>query len=371
MARPARARRRSSEQRLGRNTPAPADDRPEVTRPRRSALLLPRAALVAAALVACKPAAAPTASVPAQAAADEPEASGPDQARSEPAPAGPVTAVLEGPGRIRVGAATITVVYEGNEPPLPPAEMEAWVAHAAEMIADYLGEYPVPSLEVTLVGRGWGGIGFGMHQDGRWVTIYCGRSTDAEDLETDWVMVHEMLHAAFPDLDRRHRWMQEGLSTYAEKLVRARAGDLTEAEVWRGFVRSMHYGRPDAGDRGLDITHTWGRTYWGGALFWLVADVELRKATNNEQSLRDVMRGLLREGGNGRVDWTTQRVVEVADAATGTTVLSELYARMAEAPGDVDLDALYAELGVTTVDGEIVFDDTAPLAHIRRAMTRP
>lgn len=371
MARSVRAHRVTGERLRGRNTPDPADGRPEVTRRRRSALL-PSAALVVAGLVACKPAAAPTASASAEALTDEPESSGPNP-RSEPmtAPAGPVTAELEGPGRIRVGAATITVEYEGNEPPLPAAEMEAWVAHSAEMIADYLGEFPVPSLEVTLVGRGWGGIGFGMHQDGRWITIYCGRNTDPEDLETDWVMVHEMLHAAFPDLDRRHRWMQEGLSTYAEKLVRARAGELTEAEVWRGFIRSMHYGRPDVGDRGLDITHTWGRTYWGGALFWLVADVELRKATDNQKSLRDVMRGLLREGGNGRVDWSTKRVVEVADAATGTTVLRDLYARMAEAPGDVDLDALYAELGVAKVDGEIVFDDAAPLAHVRRAMTRP
>jgi hypothetical protein len=248
--------------------------------------------------------------------------------------------------------------------------MEAWVGRSAGMIADYLGEFPVPSLEVTLVGRGWGGVGFGMHQDGRWITMYCGRNTDSEDLETDWVMVHEMLHAAFPDLESRHRWMQEGLSTYLEPIVRAQAGDVTEAQVWRRFMRSMHYGRPDPGDRGLDITHTWGRTYWGGALFWMVVDVELRKATNNAKSLRDAVRGILAEGGNGRANWSTRRVVEVANEATGTTVVSELYAKMAKAPGDVDLDAFYAELGVARVDGEIVFDDEAPLAHIRRAMTR-
>jgi hypothetical protein len=291
-------------------------------------------------------------------AADEPEASG------------PIAPEVDVAGRLHVGAATVTVEFDGNDPPLPPEVMQAWVRRSADMVAGYLGEFPVPSLEVTLVGRGWGGVGFGMHQDGRWITIYCGRNTDEEDLKTDWVMVHEMLHAAFPDLERDHRWMQEGLSTYLEPIVRAQAGDTTEEKVWKRFTRSMHYGRPDVGDRGLDITHTWGRTYWGGALFWMVADVELRKATNNEKSLRDVMQGLLAAGGNGRANWSTQRVVEVADAATGTTVLSELYARMAEAPGDVDLDALYAELGVARVDGEIVFDDDAPFAHIRRSMTR-
>jgi len=345
--------------RLGRNSPRRLDGPQEVTRRRRPALL-PSAALAIAALLGCHPAAAPEASGPeAPAVTEEPEASG------------PVTAELEGPGRIRVGAATLTVVYEGNAPPMPPAELEAWVQGAAQMVADYLGAFPVPSLEVTLVGRGWGGVGFGMHDEGRWLTIYLGRNTDAEDLANDWVMVHEMLHAAFPDLQRDHRWMQEGFSTYLEPIVRARAGNTTEADVWRRFMRSMHYGRPEAGDRGLDRTHTWGRTYWGGALFWMMADIELRKRTNNEKSLRDAVRGILAEGGNGRADWSTKRVVEVGDAATGTTVLRDLYAKMAEAPGDVDLDALWGELGIARVEGETVFHEDAPLAHVRRAITRP
>ncbi len=276
----------------------------------------------------------------------------------------------EQPGHLRVGGALIKVEYEGNEIPLPTETTNAWVERSAAIVSDYLGEFPVPSLELTLVGRGWGGVGFGMHQDGRWITVYCGRSTDERDLQTDWVMVHEMLHAGFPDLARDHRWMQEGLSTYLEPIVRARAGNTTETSVWRRWTRSMHYGRPKVGDRGLDITHTWGRTYWGGALFWLMVDVELRIQTDNEQSIRDVVRGILAQGGNGRANWSTRKVVEVADAATGTTVTSDLYARMAKAPGDVDLDALYEKLGVARVDKEIVFDDDAPLAHIRRAITR-
>ena len=294
--------------------------------------------LLSAALAgACQPAASePATAAPAAA---EPVA---DDEREA---AGPASAEPDGPGRITVDGATLTVVHDGNELPLPPEVMEAWIRRSATMVSEYLDGFPVPSLEITLVGRGWGGVGFGLHHDGRWITIYCGRRTSEEDLEDDWVLVHEMLHAAFPDLERRHRWMQEGLSTYLEPIVRARASNTTEAEVWRRWTRSMHHGRPHHGDRGLDVTHTWGRTYWGGALFWLVADVELRRQTNNRKSLRDVVRGILAEGGNGRVTWSTERVIEVGDASTGTTVLRELYARMAEAPGDVDLPALNPQRG--------------------------
>lgn len=275
------------------------------------------------------------------------------------------------PYDIVVDGARIEIGYEGRELPVDEVAIAGWVRRTAEMISGYLGGFPVPGLEITVVGRGGGGVSFGLHQDGRWITVYCGRRLTEPKLENDWVMVHEMLHAAFPDLSRDHRWMQEGMSTYLEPIVRAHVGNTTDKEVWKRWTRSMHHGRPKSGDRGLDNTHTWGRTYWGGALFWMMVDVELRTRTDNAKSIRDVVRGILAEGGNGRANWSTQRVVEVGDAATGTTVLSELYASMAQAPGDVDLDELYAELGVQRIDGEVLFDDDAPLAHVRRAITRP
>jgi hypothetical protein len=271
---------------------------------------------------------------------------------------------------IEIGKARLTIVLAGRDPPLPLSAFEDWVGRSAEMVADYCGAFPVPSLEVTIAARGGGSIGFGQHWDGRWLEIRVGRRTSTESFDRDWVMVHEMLHAAFPDLHRRHRWMQEGLSTYLEPLLRQRAGLLSAANVWGKWIRMMPHGRPGLGDRGLDSTHTWGRVYWGGALFWLVADLRLRQATDNAKSLQDVVRGILDEGGNGRAEWSTRRVVKVADAATGTKVLSTLYAEMALAPGDIDLDALWPELGVDrNAGGEIVFDDAAPLAAIRRVMT--
>ena len=36
----------------------------------------------------------------------------------------------------------------------------------------------------------------------------------------------------------------------------------------------MPLGLSRPGDRGFDLTPSWGSIYWGGALFWLVVDVE-------------------------------------------------------------------------------------------------
>lgn len=285
-------------------------------------------------------------------------------------PAAPREDGVSADGALRVGGADITVVFDGDPHNVTPAGYRRWVADSAQMIADYYeGTLPVPSLEVTIVRGGRGGVGFGQHRRGRWIKVYCGRSTRERSFDKDWVMVHEMLHASFPDLSDTHRWMQEGLSTYVEKLVRVRAGNIDEQAVWSRLSASMHHGRPKRGDRGLDRTHTWGRTYWGGALFWLVADVDVRDRTNNAKSLRDALLHIANQGGNARQMWSTDQVCSMCDEGTGTTAVSELYARMAKAPGDVDLDRLWAELGVVrAADGSVYFDDEAPLAHVRRGI---
>jgi hypothetical protein len=124
------------------------------------------------------------------------------------------------------------------------------------------------------------------------------------------------------------------------------------------------------GDRGLDKTPTWGRTYWGGALFCLLADIEIRKLTGNRKSLRDALRGILEDGYSMQASATPMRIFESADRAVGVTVLVPLYQKMKADPFPVDLDKLWQELGVGFKNDAIVYDDDAPLAHIRKAMLR-
>jgi hypothetical protein len=52
-------------------------------------------------------------------------------------------------------------------------------------------------------------------------------------------------------------------------------------------------------------------------------------------------------------------------------VLQELYAQMRGAPYAVDLPALWKKLGVGVAAEGVQFDDQAPLAAVRRALTQP
>jgi hypothetical protein len=83
------------------------------------------------------------------------------------------------------------------------------------------------------------------------------------------------------------------------------------------------------------------------------------------------LRGILDAGGTIERNWPIECIFRVGDKATGTTVLADLYEKMRDAPYAPDQNALWRDLGVSGQDGRVTFDDSAPLAPIRRAITTP
>ena len=149
------------------------------------------------------------------------------------------------------------------------------------------------------------------------------------------------------------------------------AGHRPAAEVWLELMRGMPNGLPRAGDQGLDHTHTWGRTYWGGALFCLQADIAIRERTQGRKGLQDAFAAVAEANRADLSLWSIDAVLRVADAATGVNVLTELYAEVKDKPVAPDLDALWASLGVVREGSTVRLDDDAPRAAIRRDIMTP
>ena len=258
--------------------------------------------------------------------------------------------------------------------PLPTAlhgMTTAWIENSARAVANYYGTFPVRHVVLRITPRAGRGPEDGQTSgwSGNLIQLALGRATNQDDLADDWVLVHEMLHLGFPDVDDSHHWLEEGLATYIEPIARARVGLLTPARVWGDMVEGLPQGQPEKGDRGLDVTHTWGRTYWGGALFCLRADVEIRRRTGNRRGLEHALRAIVAAGGTVGSEWKIERVIATGDRATGVPVLRELYDAMKTTPVTVDLAALWKQLGVVRRGRTVTFDDTAPLAAVRKAIT--
>lgn len=250
-------------------------------------------------------------------------------------------------------------------------ELKRWVQKAADAIVAYYGRFPVPHLRIQIEPSGGNGIRGGktFGRGGGLIVVHVGSQTPGIELASDWMMTHEMVHLTFPSMADEHHWIEEGIATYVEPIGRIQAGQMDPAEMWRDLVRDMPKGQPRAGDKGLDHTHTWGRTYWGGALYCLRADVEIRRQTQNAKGLQDALRGILDAGGDIREDWELRKALETGDRTTGTHVLMNLYEEMKDKPVEVELDSLWKQLGVKAENGKVTLVDDAPLAGVRRAIT--
>ncbi len=157
-------------------------------------------------------------------------------------------------------------------------------------MSTYYGRFPVQRERIFVefvedrsgVGGGttWGDVaGFPA-----FTRIHVGQHSTQADLDDDWMMTHEMVHTAFPSQDDDHHWIEEGLAVYVEPVARVQAGFLKPERIWSDMVRDMPKGDPQPSDRGLDQTHTWGRTYWGGAQFCL--DGRCHDSPSDQESQR-------------------------------------------------------------------------------------
>ena len=198
-----------------------------------------------------------------------------------------------------VDRGVINLAFAPGEISLPKDAIEAWVGRAAKSVITYYGHFPVASVRVLVVpveGTGVrGGTTWGYN--GAAIRMLVGSHASAEDLDRDWMMTHEMVHLALPDVDLRHTWLAEGLAVYIEPIARVQAGYLTPKIIWADMARDMPKGLPARDARGLDNTRSWASFYWGGALYCLLADIGIRGDTGNRFGLQDSVRGILAAGG--------------------------------------------------------------------------
>jgi hypothetical protein len=273
--------------------------------------------------------------------------------------------------QVQLSASTICVSIDDAALMKQQALLRAWIERSAHIVADYYGQFPAPRVLIRLGGMDGTGIGGGRttNDSGLMIQMRVGRASTAEGLASDWVLVHEMVHLALPEVGRSHAWLAEGLATYVEGVARAQYGNRDIADVWAEDRHSMPMGLPREGEGGMDQSPSWGRTYWGGALYCLQADVAIREQTANRVGLQTALQAILKETGGYANDADIVAVLHIGDAATGTQVLAGLYNQIRTTPQSPNLDLLWTLLGVPNDPKTQLFDDRAPLAAIRIAIT--
>jgi hypothetical protein len=254
---------------------------------------------------------------------------------------------------------------------LPRETLMRWVRRGANAVTLYYGQFPVRKAVIKIQPVQGDEIGFAtadFEGDRGIIEIPVGVDISEAELNDDWVLIHEMVHFAFPLVDDDNRWVAEGMATYVEPIIRMRAGITTPAELWGEFASDMKRGLPKGGRAGDSGFNTRDRIYYGGALFCFLADLQIRTETNNKKGLEDALRAILHAGGNITSDWEPIDALRVGDRAVGTHALEKNYMAMKHRPISPNLPAIWQQLGVRLQGRQAVFDDRAPLAAVRLAI---
>ena len=128
---------------------------------------------------------------------------------------------------LKIGQSDIDVDIQLQPSSFQTDDVLQWVRQAAESVTTYYGRFPFQRVRVSVAqiedsdesihGTTWGDIdGF---QGVSRMTL--GAAVSETDLEADWTMIHELVHMGIASLADEHHWLEEGLATYVELIVRA------------------------------------------------------------------------------------------------------------------------------------------------------
>lgn len=281
---------------------------------------------------------------------------------------------LPGPGALsRDTRTTAEITVATLDAPLDASHalITRWVHDSATAVARFWGGFPVKhALVIVLPAEGRAHVVFGkvLPDSSPAIVVRVGEHATCDALYGDWVLVHELFHTGSPSYVGEGKWFDEGLATYYEPLIRARAGWLGERRIWTEFANAMPQGLPALAAKGLESAKSYRGIYWGGAIMVMLADLRIRQATGGRLGLEDGMRAVLAAGGDATEVWGLEHTLQTADHAVGMHVLEQLAADHARRADPVALDKVLAKLGVIRHGHNVELDNSAPLARIRHAM---
>ncbi len=270
------------------------------------------------------------------------------------------------------------VVVLGNALALDATEIATWMRGAIDMAQHGPGGFPKARLHVLVVPSDSTSeaVSFGSVTRGGTgsVLLFVGRAATLSSLQRDWVLPHELSHLFLPFLPKVHAWFNEGAATYYQEILRARAKVLTEREALANLAQSMRSAAREGHGRTLREesarmfeSHAFRTVYWGGAAFFLMADVALRSEPQGAHSLDSVLQKL-RENHAGIPDFSDiDALLQQLDEIAGVSVFVPLATSCLAQPFP-DVEHTLQRLGMALGESSDEDFSSAELAHIRSAL---
>jgi hypothetical protein len=286
-----------------------------------------------------------------------------------------MTQAFAGERILHAGSGQLEISVNGIEDPAREAMLQQWAQEAATTLLTASERFPLPRIRTVVRETDsrdpspvpWGQT---LRRDGVSVLLYVRPDATFEQLRDDWTAVHEFSHLMHPYLGREGRWMAEGLASYYQNVLRARAALMPPDQAWRRLDAGFERGRRAPTGVALSSARGRGATmriYWAGAAYWLQTDLALRERGS---SLDAVLAAYARCCLSDRSESTPLAFAQALDRIDGHDLFVRLYHQYAAATEFPDLTTAYRTLGLSGSGPTLRFSEGDAPARLRMALMR-
>jgi len=145
-------------------------------------------------------------------------------------------------------------------------------------------------------------------------------------------------------------WFSEGFTNYYSTVISARLGLTSEADFLNRMERACKLYLSKQGglsirDAGSSKSSHFELVYEGGSLIGAALDLQIRKLTNNEKSLDDVMKQMYREFGITGTKYAMQDVIRIINTVSGAD-FEEFFQKYVSARERLPLEEYFGYAGL-------------------------
>lgn len=197
-------------------------------------------------------------------------------------------------------------------------------------------------------------------------------------LQQDWTGYHELAHLLIPYRGWGDTWFSEGLASYYQNVLQARAGVLSEQQAWQNLYDGFLRGAADTQFDGHPLFEVsdsmreeggFMRVYWSGAWYFLASDVRLRQQSGGSANLDEALAKLNQCCADERM--SVQDMVNKLDVLNEVLLFAPLYEQARATTAMPAFERIFASLGITVADGKVLLQQEGPGAQLRRQIVQP
>jgi hypothetical protein len=257
-------------------------------------------------------------------------------------------------------------------------EVVALITYLCKSLSAVYGNMPRHNLHVAVKPIGkrsddpvpWAQVNRG---DPNTVSFYIDGSASRSRLLHNWTAYHEFSHLLLPYQGYGDLWFSEGLASYYQNILQLRAGKISEQEFWKKLDSGFKRGQADDAFDHLSLaelsprmreTRSFMRAYWSGAMMYLLADIELRRSSNGQESLDSALGALNRCCADRAM--SAQQIAAKLDELLGRDLFQSSFNRFQLSTGVPEYASIYERLGISINGGSIMLSDSAPMSAIRK-----